>query len=142
MTLLKLVLVAAIAGGTFSVLHSQARRHEARLAAEAVQAGSGFVAMPPMTNHAGDAVLVVAAENCPHEDAQRADRLADQLRESGVPVVRSQQVSFSPAGVDRATLERMNSVMTGPLPVVFVHGRAKGNPSATQVLAEWGRAAP
>jgi hypothetical protein len=31
----------------------------------------------------------------------------------------------------------MNAVMTGPLPIVFVRGRAKGNPTIKEVVAEF-----
>ena len=33
--------------------------------------------------------------------------------------------------------KRMNRIMNGPLPVVFVNGRAKSNPSLDEVVAEF-----
>jgi hypothetical protein len=83
------------------------------------------------------AVLVVAAEDCPHEDAQRADRLAEDLSRNGVPVLRTHHIGFTLAGADGDQLERINVVMKGPLPIVFVRGRAKANPLLKEVLAEF-----
>lgn len=67
-------------------------------------------------------MLVVAAENCPHEAAQRADRLTEEPSRSGIAVVRTHNASFSLNEPDSDSLERINAVMNGPLPVVFVRG--------------------
>jgi len=80
-------------------------------------------------------VYVIAAENCPHEDAQRADRLAAALSEEHIPVQRSHHVGFS-AIHDNAEAARVNTVMNGELPIVFVHGRAKSNPTLEDVQNE------
>jgi len=95
-----------------------------------------FVALPPADGQTPDAVYVVAAQNCPHAAAQRADRLAEALAGKGIPVVRTSNVMF-PATRDRAVYDQMSSVMTGPPPIVFVRGRAKSNPNLDEVVTEF-----
>jgi hypothetical protein len=56
-----------------------------------------------------------------------------------MPVVRTNQVYFRPQQVDRATMSRLNVVMSGPLPLVFIHGRAAPNPELDRVVAEYYR---
>jgi hypothetical protein len=34
-------------------------------------------------------------------------------------------------------MDRINGIMNGPLPAVFVNGRAKSNPSADEVASEF-----
>ncbi|MGA8706677.1 MAG: hypothetical protein WB646_06765 [Steroidobacteraceae bacterium] len=97
---------------------------------------SGFVSLPPAQGQDPDTVYVVAAVNCPHEAAQRADRLAADLRNKGIPVVRTSNVSFA-GSVDDSTVKRMNTVMTGPLPIVFVHGKARPAAALEDVEAEY-----
>ena len=98
---------------------------------------TGFVAVPPPDGAPANMVMVVAAENCPHEDAQRADRLTAELKGRGIPVQRSHQVSFTINSPDAAVPERISSVMNGQLPIVFINGRAKPNPSLDDVIAEF-----
>ena len=139
MNLLKLVLVLAVAAGAYNYL----RQHQAPgTQAGALSSDNGFVSLPPVRGQSPSAVLVIAAEDCPHDDAQRADRLADDLSRSGVPVVRIHNLTFDVEGGGSADLDRINAVMGGTLPVVFVRGRAKANPSLDQVLAEYRASAP
>jgi hypothetical protein len=51
--------------------------------AQSVAASGDFVTLPPVEGQRPQIVFVVAAENCPHEDAQRADRLAEALSQKG-----------------------------------------------------------
>jgi hypothetical protein len=137
MNFIKLLVILGIAGGGY---HYWNQHHEGRALA-AVEAATtsenGFVAMPPVEGQSKDAVLVVAAKNCPHEDAQRADSLAEDLSRKGVPVVRTHTINFNLAGPDSSVVERINSVMNGSLPIVFVRGRAKPNPTLDEVVAEY-----
>jgi hypothetical protein len=101
---------------------------------------NGFLAVPPPINQNADTVYVVAAENCPHAAAQQADRLAKQLGDKGMPVVRANQVGYQPQQIDRATMNRLNVVMNAPLPLVFINGRVASNPEMDRVVAEYYRA--
>ena len=68
---------------------------------------------------------------------QRADRLAAELSRNGLRVVRIQKIDFDLPNVDQAVMDRLNSIMKGKLPFVFVHGRGKANPTLEEVLAEY-----
>lgn len=130
-----LIVIGAIWGGY--QMHSQ---HQAARALRDVMASSdanGFVDVPPPVNQDADTIYVVAAQNCPHAAAQQADRLAKQLGAQGMPVVRTSEVSFRPQQVDRATMSRLNVVMNGALPLVFIHSRAAPNPELDRVVAEY-----
>jgi len=142
MNILKLALLLAIAAGAYNYWrqHQAPRAHEGGHES-ASDSANGFVPLPPVRGQSPSAILVVAAEDCPHDDAQRADRLADDLSRSGLPVVRIHDLTFDVPGGGSADLERINAVMGGALPVVFVRGRAKANPSLDQVLAEYRGAA-
>lgn len=137
MNFFKLLIVLGLAGAGYQYWkeHKQAASHE--VVAESASSNNGFVALPPAEGADGRSVLVIAAENCPHEDAQRADSLAGDLSGMGIPVVRAHNISFSFSGTDSAVTNRILSVMNGPLPIVIVHGRAKSNPSLEQVVAEY-----
>jgi len=99
---------------------------------------NGFVAMPAMAGSDPKQVVVFAPENCPSEKAQQADDLAQQLASRNIPSVRSHDVSFSSSDMDPAIGVRLNSVMNGELPIVFVNGRGKANPTLEEIIAEYG----
>ena len=137
MNLLKLFLVVAVAVGAYKSWQ-QDKRIGASPGTNTVRGtANGFVSLPAVLGQSPSAVIVVAAENCPHEDAQRADRLAEDLSRSGVPVVRAHSIGFDTTSGDQDVLGRINRVMTGQLPIVFVRGRAKANPTLSEVLAEF-----
>jgi hypothetical protein len=133
MRLIRLLLLFGIAVGIYQWYDK--RVSDKALAA--AQSAYGFVELPPMNAGAKAPVLVVAAENCPEDAAQRADRLADDLSRQGVPVARTHNVSFTIPNGDPDVVARINAVMNGPLPIVFVRGRAKSNASLDEVLAEY-----
>jgi hypothetical protein len=138
MNLLKLALVIAIGAGAYN--YWKQHRHEGSLqsaGSTSPTSPTGFVSLPAVRGRSPSAVLVVAAEDCPHEDAQRADRLADDLSRNGLPVVRTHSVGFDIPNGGQADLDNINRVMTGQLPVVFVRGRAKANPTLDEVVAEF-----
>jgi hypothetical protein len=135
-----LVVVGAVWGGyhLFTV-HQAARAMRDLLATSDV---NGFVEVLPPANQDLGTIYVVAAQNCPHADAQTADQLAKSLGRQGIPVVRVSSVSYPSQQIDRATMNRLMVVMNGPLPLVFVHGRAAMNPEVNQVVEEYYRPGP
>lgn len=137
MNIIKLLIVLGVAGGGYHYWKQHHEGHPSAAVEAAMTSENGFVAMPPVEGQSTDAVLVVAAENCPHEDAQHADSLAEDLSRKGVPVVRTHTISFNLAAPDSSVAERITSVMNGSLPIVFVHGRAKPNPTLEEVVAEY-----
>jgi hypothetical protein len=140
MRLIQLVLVVAVAGGAYHYWNKQ-RAAEVAASEQSSDSLRGFVALPPVSGGNANAVLIVAAENCPEEAAQRADRLADNLTRQGVPVSRVHTVSFEIPGNDMSIANRVTSLMNGELPIVFVHGKAKSNPTLDEVAAEYRGAA-
>lgn len=99
---------------------------------------NGFIALPTLANSTPKQVVVFAPENCPSEKAQQADELARQLASRNIPSVRSHDVSFSSSDPDPAIGARLNSVMNGELPIVFVNGKGKANPTLDEVISEYG----
>jgi len=116
-------------------------RHQAALALAAATDENGFLELPPTDGQKPDTVYVIAALNCPHEDAQRADRLAEELNGKGIPAIRTDHVNFQWTDVDTSAAheyaDRTNAVMNGRLPIAFVRGRAKSDATLDQVVAEF-----
>jgi len=132
MNVIKLVLMLIVAG--LAVQYWQANRLETGPSV------NGFVALPTLAGSSPGQVVVFAPENCPSEKARQADELAQQLTSRNIPSLRSHDVSFSSTDPDPAIGERLNSVMNGELPIVFVNGKGKANPTLEQVIAEYGAA--
>lgn len=87
-------------------------------------------------------VLIFAAVNCPHEEAQRADALAEDLTRKGIPNRRSSSFSLNlkePTAELQAAVKRTTDVMNGTIPAVFINGMAKANPTLDEVVAEYER---
>jgi signal recognition particle receptor subunit beta len=95
----------------------------------------GFVKLPLPDGMDADSVVVFSPEDCPSEAAQRADALVSSLESKHISVVRAHEASFDVR--DQQTADQVNSVMEGPIPVVFVRGKAKANPSVEEVIAEF-----
>ncbi len=140
----KLLLAAVILAGGYQHWRKteRAARDSGEQAAEGRAGGAsrGFVPLPAFPGSSGRAVVIFAPENCPEDAGRRADALAEQLGRSGVPVSRLSHVSFTMTDADPSTVQRINSVMTGTIPIVVVRGRAKANPSLDEVLAEYSAA--
>jgi hypothetical protein len=137
MNMFKLLIALALAGFAYQYW---SKHHQGRVAvasAGSAESHNGFITLPPVTGASTTAVLVVAAENCPEDAAQRADRLAEQLARDGVPVARVHNVSFDIANGDSSAADQVMSVMNNDLPIVFVRGKAKSNPTLEEVAAEY-----
>jgi len=122
-------------------------KHEASVESAAVAAITdehGFMALDPPQGVSTGEVMILAAQNCPREGAQRADRLAREMVERGFRFKRASNASFSPSPTDDidAFVRRHNAVMNGQVPIVFVNGRVKANPGVEEVVAEYEAAGP
>jgi hypothetical protein len=103
---------------------------------------SGFVYMPPLEGQKPDTVYVLVAPDRPPGDAWRAVQLAAALSDSGIPVVRTERVTFLPiglVGLDDAGVDHISALLSGPSPIVFIDGKAKADATLQQVRAELGR---
>lgn len=130
---LKLVLMLAVAGLAYQYWSTQQAAN-----GPAVVSANGFVMVPPMVGGDPRQVVVFAPENCPSEKAQQADDLTRLLLSRNIPAVRSHDVTFSSSDMDLKIGVRLDSVMKGDLPIVFVNGRGKANPTLEEVIAEYG----
>lgn len=135
MNVVKLVLLLAAAGLAYQYWSTQQATN-----GPAVVSANGFVMMPSLVGADPKQVVVFAPENCPSEKAQQADDLARQLAARNIPALRSHDVTFNSSDPDPRIGVRLDSVMKGELPIVFVNGRGKANPTLEQVIAEYGSA--
>lgn len=135
MNLLKLILLAAVVGAGFHYW----KKHDAQTDAAALAAtasANGFVAIPLPDGMPSRGVVIFAPANCPSDAAKRADALASHLSARGIPHSRSQSADFSNLS-DAASANRVMAVMNGDVPIVFVNGKARANPSPEQVVSEY-----
>lgn len=147
MRIVTLLLLAGLAGGAY---YQWNKREAASAAASTEGSGhpaapspSGFVSVAMPGGAKPGTVLVFAPENCPSEDAQRANDLVDRLGRRGIPAQLSshfQSATTNPTAEDQARMERTVRVLNGEIPAVFVNGMGKANPSYEDVLAELGMA--
>lgn len=100
---------------------------------------NGFLAMPNPDSIDPDQVVIFAPIGCPREAGQRARALAESLGQQNIPVVQSDSANFELADATPALLQRVETVMKGEIPIVFVKGKAKANPTLAEVLAEYKR---
>lgn len=133
MNFIKLLLIAGILGASWNYWN----KHQTTAATEKVPSANGFTALPAPGGTAPGRVLVIAAENCTADAARRADDLAYELSKQKIPVTRTHNVNFEFSNPDSGLMQRLNSVMNGELPIVFVGDRAKNNPTLAEVLAEY-----
>ncbi len=103
-----------------------------------VSSSSTFAAIPLPDGVPARGVVVFTLENCPSEAAQRARRLMGRLSDHNVPYRQTSHAEFSNL-TSQEQADRVTEVMNGPIPIVYVNGRAKANPTPEEVIAEYGR---
>jgi hypothetical protein len=114
--------------------------HSARVEAEALRQLSdenGFLDLATPTGADPKKVWIVAAANCPKEGARRAEALAHDLAERDIAFERHASISFAADEGDPTLFRRLDAVLNGDTPIVFVNGRIKSNPTLEEVLAEY-----
>jgi hypothetical protein len=92
---------------------------------------NAFVETPRPSNAPATKVLLFGPENCPKEAGRRIDNLARAIHAAGIPCVRLTTASFSSS--DASDGKRINRVMSGELPIVFVGNYAKNNPTLEEI---------
>ena len=136
MRIVKLVLFVAVIGVAYQFWD----KNQSQMGQDAAVSANGFVALPTMASADPGRVVVFAPQNCPKEDARRADDMAQELARRNIPAVRTHAVTFTSADPDPRVGARLNTVMNGALPIVFVKGRGKANPTLEEVVSEYGAA--
>lgn len=136
MSVLKII-IAAIA---LTVGYKEWNRHQSQVEAQpAVQvADTGFIPLPLPKIGSPGRVVVFAPDNCSREEGRKSDELVRELERQKIPHVRSNTAQFEAA--DPASFGKLQGVMSGKAPIVFINGRGKSNPSLPEVLAEYQRA--
>lgn len=135
MNIIKLMLLAGIIGFGWQYWNKQ--QGPARAEAATTASAGGFVPLPTPAGASPKQVLVIAPENCTADGARRADELANDLTRQNIPVLRTHNVNFQFENPDPGLMQRLNTVMNGDVPIVFVRGRAKANPTLAEVVAEY-----
>ncbi len=103
---------------------------------------NGFLPVPMPDGAVRNTVWVFAPINCPREGAQRAGALAKRLTDLGISNLKADHYgsqSFAPNPEVEAGFKRLNTVMTGELPIVLINGMGKANPSIDEVVSEYKR---
>ena len=108
----------------------------ARTAARAHDSGFATIPMPDGLSARG--VIVLAPPDRPSAAAQRAEALVGALSAQGTRAQRASTAEYSQLD-SREAAGRVMAVMNGPIPIVYVNGRAKANPTLDDVLAEYHR---
>lgn len=124
--------VYAPAGGISAVGGKVAKRLDAGKAG----GSHGFIEIPAPDGQTSRGIVIFAPSNCPSDAAQRAEALARHLSAQGVPYVRSEHAEFGNLA-SQDEVSKVMAVMNGSVPVVFVNGKAKANPTPEEVVAEY-----
>jgi hypothetical protein len=135
--LLKIAVIVAVVVFAYKEWRQQASPSRPAESAAAATRASRFVALPTSNFGRSANVVVLAAEGCSEDAAQRADTLASELSRLGVPVTRAHDIRFEQLDPRVDDVGQINAVMNGTLPVVLVRGRARNNPTLDEVLAEY-----
>ncbi|HJR74367.1 MAG TPA: hypothetical protein VJ806_12085 [Luteimonas sp.] len=99
---------------------------------------STFAEIPLPDGVPAKGVVIFTPQNCPSEAAQRARRLMGRLSDHGVPYRQTDSAEFSSL-TSQEQADRVTAVMNGDIPIVYVNGRAKANPTPEEVIAEYRR---
>ncbi len=95
----------------------------------------GFQSIPLPDGVSARGVVVFAPKHCTSDAARRTDDLVRHLSKHGIAYVRTDSANFNNlTSQDEAS--RVMSVMNGPVPIVYVNGKAKANPTPQEVVAE------
>lgn len=109
------------------------QKHQAEVI---IENNNEFISLPQPINTSKSQVLILAPRNCSSSEAKQAKALAAKLRQKNISYQELDTVSFD-ASSDPKAINRLNQVMNGTIPIVFVGGKGKANPSIDEVLAEY-----
>ena len=90
---IKFLIAAVVLYAGYALWQKHNDRAEAAALA-AITDDRGFIELTPPNGGKRESVIIVAAQNCPHEAAQRADALAREMAERNIRYVRRRR-SFS-----------------------------------------------
>lgn len=96
-----------------------------------------FVTVPTPDEVPPDRVVITGLLNCP-QTGKNTQALITKMTEAQIPYQHITQFGFANTD-DWAGLQRLNEIIKRGGPVVFVHGKAKSNPTPDEVIAEFRR---
>ena len=128
----RLLLVLFVGGFAWSVFQ---KTRVKKSSVDSQVGARGFVTGAATPNTPAGKVVIVAPIGCPQEAGRRADALERVLSQARLPVVRRNEVSFV-AGSE-AEAAKLDGLMRGEVPIVFVGRRAMNNPTAEEVSVEF-----
>ena len=138
---LLLILLVCAGLGYWGYQHTMAKEAaEAEALADAGYDEHGFVEALSPEAAEEDVVLILRAENCPKEEAQRAASLGEELGRMGIPYKFHHEMSFQRMERTPENERRVNAavkVFNQGAPAVFINGWAKHDPTAEEVRAEY-----
>lgn len=105
------------------------------LAAE--ETPGNFVKMPAVQGMTASQVFVISDPHCPRPSGERARQLVQALKSKGIDVVHTGRLEMVPPAPGSVDLDEVNTTLRGEVPIVFVNGRAKANPTLREVLAQY-----
>ena len=98
----------------------------------------GFVPAPAF-GEGVNAVVIATTDDCSTNAMLRAQNLAKDLREQGIPILWAQPISAAAAVADPVAARRMAAITAGEQPLVLIRGKAKSNPLLADIVLEYGR---
>ena len=138
---LKLLFVAGMFYFGWHMWNKTKADQAATIAASGVNE-NGFMQTGNVDESVRNVVLVLRPENCPSEQAQRADALIAELGRRGIPHTVGDSMSISdsnPTEESVAEHKRAMQVFNQGAPAVYINGMGKSNPTADEVVAEYRR---
>lgn len=96
----------------------------------------GFQSIPLPDGVASRGIVVFAPQHCTSDAARRTETLVRHLSRQGVAYARTDNASFNSITTQEEAA-RVMSVMNGPVPIVYVNGKAKANPTPEEVVSEF-----
>jgi len=130
-----LLITAAIATGAY--MWHQPRHSLARETSD--DDSNGFVPVAASADAPSHTVVILAPLNCPSAQAKRADVMAEQLSQMGIPSTRLNHYSVQNLPVSQPLMLRTHAVLEGKAPIVVIDGMAKNDPKVSEVAAEYQR---
>jgi hypothetical protein len=97
---------------------------------------NGFTFIPMPDGMPPRGIVIFAPQNCPSDAAQRARKLADYLSTHHLAYANSSSANYSNLS-SQAEVNQVTAVMNGKIPIVYVNGKAKANPTPEEVVAEF-----
>jgi hypothetical protein len=134
----KVIIFLCVGGALFAWRHHVLQQRKGTAAASATAPAGrpgGFVDVPCPTGVDPKRVFMLLPAQCTKASYLRGVAMLDRLGEMGIPYVRADKVEFTPTNAGE--VERLNQVMGGEIPVVFINNRGKANPSLDEIVAEY-----